>query len=58
MLFPQQITWLYANDLTAGASFFSNILKLKEVASLIQHDKCLVFLWRADGSSGCCFRWW
>ena len=39
---PQSITWFYANDLGAGASFLTT-LGLVEVPDLIQRDKCRIF---------------
>lgn len=40
---PQQITWMYANDLMTGANFLSSVLGLEEVKGLVQHEKCRIF---------------
>jgi sialidase-1 len=41
-MFLQQITWFYANDLAAGASFLAAV-GLEEVPHLIQREKCRIF---------------
>jgi hypothetical protein len=42
-LLLQSITWLYANDLSAGAAFLGATLGLPEVRGLVQRDRCRVF---------------
>eukprot|EP00947_MAST-08B_sp_MAST-8B-sp1_P005442 g5442.t1 len=38
-----QITWLYAKDLSRGASFVGEVVGLSEVAGLKQKDECRIF---------------
>eukprot|EP00747_Dinoflagellata_sp_TGD_P170732 gnl/TRDRNA2_/TRDRNA2_203048_c0_seq1.p1 gnl/TRDRNA2_/TRDRNA2_203048_c0~~gnl/TRDRNA2_/TRDRNA2_203048_c0_seq1.p1 ORF type:complete len:196 (-),score=16.96 gnl/TRDRNA2_/TRDRNA2_203048_c0_seq1:146-733(-) len=39
----QQITWLYANSLSSGASFVGDVCGFEEVTHLKQKDSCRIF---------------
>jgi len=49
----QSITWVYANSLERGASFFSSI-GLEEIEDLIQKKECRIFRSDVSGYLGVC----